>query len=306
MNHDIPVPFLLFDFRDEQDEPSRLIFRNPIQVISAHQLAEIYPALAEVERAVSQGYYAAGYLSYEAAPAFEQAFTVSPNHSLPLLWFGIFSNPEIMLNCQFDDKYTVSEWQSTIQPAEYHQNIQKIKRAISAGDTYQVNYTMRLRSRFEGDDLGYYHRLRHAQRANYSAYLNIGRFRILSFSPELFFRRNEQRIVTRPMKGTVKRGRWPEEDEANQLWLRSSEKNCAENLMIVDLLRNDLGRIANIGSVNVPELFEIETYPTVTQMTSTVTATVRKEVTLTELLQALFPCGSITGAPKINLSLIHI
>ncbi|MES2462915.1 MAG: aminodeoxychorismate synthase component I, partial [Armatimonadota bacterium] len=186
---------------------------------------------------------------------------------------------------------------------EWNQSINAIHHAIARGETYQVNLTRRLRARMPADfdPLALYEHLRTAQAGTrYAAYLDTGRFQIASASPELFFATESQRIITRPMKGTARRGRWTEEDEQLAEALAASEKDRAENVMIVDLLRNDLGRIAAIGSVHVVTLFAIERYPTVFQMTSTVEATLREGIGLTEIFGALFPCGSVTGAPKVS------
>jgi para-aminobenzoate synthetase/4-amino-4-deoxychorismate lyase len=178
-----------------------------------------------------------------------------------------------------------------------------IHQAIASGETYQVNLTRRIRTSLSqtSDTFALYEQLREAQAgAKYTAFLDTGRFQILSTSPELFFATEGSRIITRPMKGTAKRGRWQDEDNQLAEALARSEKDRAENVMIVDLLRNDIGKIATIGSVHVPKLFTIERYPTVFQMTSTVEATLRADVGFPEIFRALFPCGSITGAPKIN------
>ena len=196
--------------------------------------------------------------------------------------------------------FNLAEWQSETDSNTYHSGFQRIKSEIEKGNTYQVNYTMRLQSKFEGDDFAFFDRLKRAQRSNYSAYLNVGTHRILSASPELFFRWEDGQLITRPMKGTVKRGTTLKMDQLNADWLAASEKNQAENYMIVDLLRNDLGMIAEPGSVKVPQLKEIEKYPTVWQMTSTITADTNPETTIIDIFKALFPCGSITGAPKIK------
>ncbi len=300
MNREPASSLLIFDFKDKHGHSQRRTFRNPVDVISVRSVEEVYPALREIQRLVNQGYFAAGYLSYEAAPAFDPAYMVLPKHKMPLLWFGIFTEPDNGADLIFENNFTIAPWASDTSWDKYVDSIHKIKEAISRGDTYQVNYTMRLRSYFEGDDLGYYHHLRTIQPTDYSAYLNIGRFRIVSMSPELFFTMDKKSIRTRPMKGTVHRGRWLEEDEKLASWLSKSEKNRAENVMIVDLLRNDLSRIPGVTSVQVPQLFEIESYPTVHQMTSTVTAAIREDTTFIDVLHALFPSGSITGAPKIN------
>jgi para-aminobenzoate synthetase / 4-amino-4-deoxychorismate lyase len=292
------TPAAVLDF---VDDCGRAFFTNPVEVISAYSHEEVRPALRRVERAAAEGFYAVGFVSYEAAPAFDRALAVKQHSSdLPLLWFGIFKSPSEIQTAA--GEFRVSDWTPSITRAEYEQSVEAVREAIARGDTYQVNYTLRLRARFEGDDFAFYERLRAAQRTRFGAYVNTGRFRVLSASPELFFRRTGRRVETRPMKGTAARGRWKEEDEAAATRLVVSEKERAENLMIVDLLRNDLGRVAETGAVKVEELFRVERYPTVLQMTSTVAATLREGVTLEELFAALFPCGSVTGAPKVSTS----
>ena len=182
----------------------------------------------------------------------------------------------------------------------YTFDIRTIRELIAAGEVYQVNYTGRFRFGFSGSPLALFRELLREQPVEYAAYVDTGERQILSLSPELFFRLDGRRIITRPMKGTIARGGDPESDAAAAAELAASEKNRAENLMIVDLLRNDLGRIAVPGSVHVSGLFNIEQYETLYQMTSTVEARIRKEVGPGEILDALFPCGSITGAPKIR------
>ncbi|HEY0737112.1 MAG TPA: aminodeoxychorismate synthase component I [Herpetosiphonaceae bacterium] len=293
-------PMLLFDFPDPTGRRRPLRFADPVELIVARTLDEVRPALRAVQRAVDAGYYAAGYLAYEAAPAFDPALQVQPGTDLPLLWFGIFREPCAAAPEPEESTFQLSSWQPNVSQTAYRRNIAAIREAIAQGETYQTNYTLRLRAAFSGDDWAFYRRLRAAQRADYCAYLNLGRFRVLSASPELFFHWRESQIVARPMKGTAKRGRWLAEDQAWAAWLAASEKNRAENLMIVDLLRNDLGRIAAVGSVHVPQLFAIERYPTLFQMTSMVAADCRPATTLDDIFAALFPCGSITGAPKAS------
>ena len=196
--------------------------------------------------------------------------------------------------------FTLSEWKPSITMDTYDQAINYIKQCIESGDTYQTNYTIRLHSQFNGDGLAFYNRLKKAQSSHYCAYIHTGEHSILSASPELFFHLENGKITTRPMKGTIKRGASHEEDTANANWLYHSEKDRAENVMIVDLLRNDLGTIAETGTVTVDKLFEIEQYPTVHQMTSTISAQVSETTSLVDIFKALFPCGSITGAPKIS------
>ncbi|MEO3946622.1 aminodeoxychorismate synthase component I [Gorillibacterium sp. CAU 1737] len=296
-------PFLGFAFHGEPEGP--LAFREPLEVIEATQLEEVLPALRRVQQALDRGYYAAGSISYEAAPAFDPALRVRAGQRMPLLWFGVYAEPsawkaEETLTEEGAPGFELGEWEPAESRECYSARIARIKEAIAAGETYQVNYTMRLRTSFRGSGEAYYQRLSRAQKAGYGAYLRFGAFEVLSVSPELFFRVEEGRLTTRPMKGTIRRGRFLREDDQQRERLRVSGKDRAENLMITDLLRNDLGRVAVTGTVEVPELFQIESYPTVFQMTSTVTCKMEPETTLVELFAALFPCGSVTGAPKVN------
>ncbi|WJE45298.1 aminodeoxychorismate synthase component I [Peribacillus frigoritolerans] len=291
---------LIFHFTDKLGDSRPLYFANPKKVITAHSIEDVLPQFQKVQEAIEQGNYAAGYVSYEAAPAFDQSFKVKDGAKMPLLWFGIFDKPEEEIPEKMTGAFNLAEWQSETDSNAYRSGFQRIKSEIKKGNTYQVNYTMRLQSQFEGDDFAFFERLKRAQRSNYSAYLNVGSHRILSASPELFFRWEDGQLITRPMKGTVKRGTTLKRDQLNAEWLAASEKNQAENYMIVDLLRNDLGMIAKPGSVEVPQLKAIEKYPTVWQMTSTITADTNPGTTIIDIFKALFPCGSITGAPKIK------
>ena len=292
-------PWLVFEFANSEGEIKPLIFKKPQKVIAAFTIEEVLPCFQLVQEEVNNGYYAAGFLSYESAAAFDPAFITNSNHKMPLLWFGLFSEPEYELKSA-KGSYTLSKWESSVSLEDYTQSIQAIKEGIARGDTYQTNYTIRLQSRFEGNDFAFFQTLKKAQSSDYCAYINTGEHSILSASPELFFRLEGEKITTRPMKGTIKRGKYIEEDEANARWLYLSEKNRAENVMIVDMLRNDLSVIAELGTVQVPKLYEIEQYPTVFQMTSTITATVAENTSLVDVFKALFPCASITGAPKVS------
>jgi para-aminobenzoate synthetase / 4-amino-4-deoxychorismate lyase len=282
-------------------------YEQPVAVFTAHRLDEILPALQQIDRAVeADGLHAAGFLSYEAAPAFDPALTAHPPGELPLLWFGLYRQPEIITLPERSNLTNLSqnEWAPAISQETYQQAISQIKDQIALGNTYQVNYTLRLRSAFRDDPWQFFLVLQRAQRADYAAYLDIGRFVICSASPELFFHLEGENIETRPMKGTARRGLTYEQDQRQGEWLLNSEKNRAENVMIVDMVRNDLGRIARTGSVRADNLFQIERYPTLWQMTSTVTA--HTEASLPEILTALFPCASITGAPKSStMKIIH-
>ena len=277
-----------------------LRFDNPVDIIAAYDVSAVQAGLAQVEDAVARhGLFAAGFLAYEAAPAFDPAFQVQPATDLPLLWFGLYSGAEPY---QFPDKqghsYAMSSFAATVDQSAYLQAIEQIKQYIAAGETYQVNYTMRLRAEFSGEPWPLFVRLAQAQRGQYAAFVDIGPFALCSASPELFFSRDGSLLTTKPMKGTAPRGATPVEDDRLATWLYNSEKDRAENVMIVDMIRNDLSRFAELGSVRVPRLFEIERYPTVMQMTSTVLA--RSNRPLRDVLGGLFPCASITGAPKVR------
>jgi para-aminobenzoate synthetase / 4-amino-4-deoxychorismate lyase len=274
-----------------------------VRVLRA-ETAEAVPALLEtVSRAAERGLHVAGYLMYEAAPAFGTELRVhEPDDSfLPLAAFGVFAGRE-ELGPPLGDAHgwELGQWAPSIARERYHSAIGEIRERIAAGETYQVNYTLRLRAPFTGRVDSLYTELCRSQRAPHCSLLRLGGRAIVSASPELFFRWERGRLELRPMKGTRPRGRWREEDERLAAELVSSPKERAENLMIVDLLRNDAGRIGRFGSVRVHSLWELETYPTVHQLTSTIVASTAEHVTLDGVFRALFPCGSVTGAPKVS------
>lgn len=278
-------------------------FSRPLQVISAFQSHEVQPALMKIEEAVAQhGLYAAGFMAYEAAAGYGLAVHAAQEGSPPLLWFGLYERPETSHSrapiSSSSEAYQLGDWQMSLNEEAYRQAIERIKAHIASGDTYQVNFTMQLGTKFSGDPQGLFLDLSRAQKGGYAAYLDIGSHVICSASPELFFQLKGNQLTSRPMKGTAHRGRTLEEDVQNMVDLQNSTKNRAENVMIVDMIRNDFGRIANIGSVKVPHLFTVEKYPTLLQMTSTVTA--ESTAALPEIMEAMFPCASITGAPKIR------
>lgn len=275
-------------------------FHKPVRVVTAVSPQDVLPALVELETAVrAENLYAAGFIAYEAAAAFGLAVH-APLDELPLLWFGLFEGFEEIVEWPIANGQlpTVGTWQPAIDRAGYDAAIGQIKEHIAAGDTYQVNYTFPQHARFAGEPLAYFAELVAAQQASYAAYLDIGRFAICSASPELFFTLDGTRLSSKPMKGTAVRGLTLAQDKANMAWLAHSEKNRAENVMIVDMIRNDMGRVAEVGSVHVPKLFEVERYPTLLQMTSTVQAQTR--AALSQIVANMFPCASITGAPKVR------
>jgi para-aminobenzoate synthetase/4-amino-4-deoxychorismate lyase len=275
-------------------------------VIEANELDEVIPAVGAVEGAAARGLHAAGLIRYEAAPAFEEHLAVRASPTgMPLLWFGLFERREEVAPLEPPvAAIDLAELSPSVTEGEYRAGVERILELIRAGDTYQVNYTFRLGGGFRASDEAFYAHICAAQRASYCAYLRLPRFTIVSASPELFFRRTGDALELRPMKGTRPRGRWSEEDDGIAAELVVSEKDRAENLMIVDLVRNDAGRIARFGSVRVPELYRVERYPTVHQMTSTVLADLRAGTSLEGVLRALYPSGSVTGAPKIRTTQI--
>jgi para-aminobenzoate synthetase/4-amino-4-deoxychorismate lyase len=276
------------------------LFRDPVRELAAYEPREVFEQLRALEHAVEQeGLYAVGFLTYEAAAAFGLAAHPRPSDALPLLWFGLYlEREEITLPPSAPGAYQVGNWQAALDEDAYSQIIAQIKEYIAAGETYQVNFTMPLQATFAGDPWALFCDLVQAQQANHVAYVDLGRYAICSASPELFFERQGSHVESRPMKGTARRGRTLAEDRDKRAALQASAKDRAENVMIVDMIRNDLGRVAEIGSVQVPELFSVERYPTLLQMTSTVTA--ETQATAVELLRAMFPCASITGAPKVR------
>lgn len=284
---------------------SALAFPGADRVLVAREPADVVPLLAEVERVTAAGAWAFGYLAYEAAAGLDPGLAVparAPDEALPLAVFGLSAQavtvpPVAPLPGRGRD-YTAGPWRREWTPAGHRDAVAAVRRRIAAGDAYQVNLTVRMRSRVTGDLDQLYADLAYGQRGSWAAYLDLGSHVIASASPELFFDWTGDRLLTRPMKGTARRGATPAEDDDARGGLLASAKERAENLMIVDLLRNDLGRIAEVGSVEVPALFRAERYETVWQLTSDVTARPRRDVGLVDVFRALFPSGSVTGAPK--------
>ena len=281
-----------------------LRFSQPQQIITTNDLSALLANFKLVNELVEQNkLYATGFISYEAASAFDSALHTHKTDTFPLLWFGLFNKPEIINLPEITSNQEFAlNWSPTVTKTKYNQAIAEIKQNISQGKTYQVNYTMRLQAEFSADPWQYFLQLVQGQQANYSAYFDLADFAICSASPELFFQWQDQKITTRPMKGTVARGYSTQSDRQLAQWLHTSAKNRAENVMIVDMIRNDLAKIAESNTVKVPSLFDVEQYPTLWQMTSTVTA--RSKASLPEIMSALFPCASITGAPKASTTKI--
>ena len=281
----------------------RYLFTKPIKELKTRNLDQVEDLLREVEAYQEQGFYAVGYVSYEAAPAFEKKFAVHPAPLMGeyLLYFTIHEKVETL---PFPEDYEAvdlpANWKEEVEAPAYQEAIKTIHHHIRQGDTYQVNYTVQLSQELKADPLAIYNRLVVEQKAHYNAFIQHDDVSILSISPELFFEQDDRLLTTRPMKGTTRRGLTNQADLKEASWLEADPKNRAENMMIVDLLRNDMNRISEIGSEQVTHLCQVEQYSTVWQMTSTIESRLRPEVDLVQAFQALFPCGSITGAPKIS------
>jgi para-aminobenzoate synthetase component 1 len=273
-------------------------FMEPREVVAAWAPGEVIPALERLDAARAGGAWVAGWIGYEAGAAFEPRLAEVMRGEGPLLCMGVFDGPaEVPEGAAGPAR--LSRPEPMVDRADYDAAIAKVLAYIAAGDCYQVNLTFPLDARLEGEPLDLWRRLRGT--AGHGAFvdLDVGPV-VVSLSPELFFRVQDGVIETRPMKGTAPRDPDPARDAALAAELFASEKARAENLMIVDLLRNDIGRIARAGSVRVPALYAMERYPTVHQMTSTVQGDLAEPASLARLMPALFPCGSVTGAPKIR------
>jgi para-aminobenzoate synthetase/4-amino-4-deoxychorismate lyase len=287
-----------------------------VDQFAARSSEDVTRVLSRAETEAAAGRWVGGFVAYDAAPGLDRSLTVrlpdpaSPFASFPVAWFGVFAAREAVAPPEPSEMVrSPLRWRPSVSRERYVESIERIRQLIASGRTYQVNHTLRLRAGMnpaareeEGLDR-LYADLVLAQRGGFGADLRTDRFRVLSASPELFFSweatPDGARLVTRPMKGTARRGRWADEDAVAAQALRASAKDRAENAMIVDLLRNDLGRIAVPGTVVAAPLFEVERYETVWQMTSTVSAEVPEGTSLVEIFRALFPSGSVTGAPKV-------
>jgi para-aminobenzoate synthetase / 4-amino-4-deoxychorismate lyase len=304
-----------------QSNAYSFLFLDPIQVLQIHRISELESLFTSIATYLQQGYYLAGYFAYECGYHIKKLGLSDYHHEKqPLAWFGVYRQPLIYDHRRgaFQDlsgsthactlpslpqehfTHRINDIAFNLDEVEYHAIIERIKAYIRAGDVYQVNFMGRYFFSFSGSPLSLYQTLKRKQPVSYSAYIRAAGQDILSFSPELFFRRQGRHILARPMKGTAPRGRTSQEDQHVAKWLASDQKNRAENVMILDLLRNDLGRICEIGSVSVPHLFTIEQYTTLFTMTSTVEGRLKADIDYAQLFRSLFPSGSITGAPKIR------
>ncbi len=307
--------FLDFAAPTTQGQRVRAAWGEPLRVLQAHQPAEVLPVLAAVQAAAQAGQWCVGCVRYEAAPAFDRALEVHAADG-PLAWFGVFNAPEpeglgaapTTLDAGWSGAHAaevgvaaIAQWDDGMPRPAFDTAMAEIHHAIAEGRYYQLNFTHALQGRLtQGTPWSLFQALRRAQPGGYAAYVDTGEEQVLSVSPELFFDWDGTHLLTRPMKGTAPRGATPAADRDRADALHHSPKERAENVMIVDLLRNDLSRIAEPHTVQVPRLFHREPLPSVWQMTSDVTASTRPGTTLADVFRALFPCGSITGAPKVE------
>lgn len=301
------LPFLLFDdAREEPAAPARL-YENPVEIVETRNPEEVRACLVRLRQAAARGLHAAGFLSYEAGHSLEAKLAplraAPPIAAPPLLWFGLFEGfADVAVEDMLPDP--ASAFTGTPRPlierGAHEAALGRVKAHIEAGDVYQANLTFAAEVRTSGSPLAVYASVRERARAGHGAIMFTGAHWLLSFSPELFFTLEGGVLTTRPMKGTAARGVDPVGDAAAMAELREDPKQRAENLMIVDLLRNDLSRVSKPGTVKVPALFAVETYPTVHQMTSTIISELEDGLGPIDVIEAIFPCGSITGAPKIR------
>jgi para-aminobenzoate synthetase / 4-amino-4-deoxychorismate lyase len=303
-------PFVLLDDARAEAAAPTLLYARPVEIVQTRDPHAVRAVLEELRRARGRGLHAAGFLSYEAGYSLEdrlEPLRAAPAEDAPpLLWFGLFERAETIPSDQVLDRLPDprSGWSAAARPLieqqPYQAAVETIARHIAAGDIYQANFSFPAAVRVAGHPLAIYCAARQRAAAGHGGIVFTGEHWLLSFSPELFFELSRGRISARPMKGTAARCGDEAGDRAAIAALREDPKQRAENLMIVDLLRNDLSRVSQAGTVKVPELFAVETYPTVHQMTSTVTAELEQARDPVDVLEAIFPCGSITGAPKIR------
>lgn len=303
------MTFILLDNTKDEGEGSWL-FENPIEIIKADNPGEVAVALGKLEAADKNGLFAAGFFAFELAYVMEPSLAslLPEQRETPLIWFGVFKSRKKLssaeANAFLSQKATSDAQVSLLKPQwsldDYTERFNKARDAILSGEVYQLNLTFKTSFDCIGDAISLYLKLRLQQAVSFGAYIDAPEFKVLSLSPELFIRQNGLEIETRPMKGTAPRAYLPQDDRQVALALAADVKSQAENLMIVDLMRNDIGRIAEHHSVKVHNLFEVETYKTLHQMISTVRATLKPNIRLHDLLKALFAPGSVVGAPKIQ------
>ena len=283
-----------------QFEKKPLLFQDPEFIISCSNPSSFTACFRDIESALESGYYVAGFFSYEAGYCFEERLLEDKTYSFPLIHMGAYKAPirrKISVKAM-PFQNNLSDTRLNISQNNYFSDINTIRDYIAIGDVYQITYCIKLLFDLEGDPLSFYSRLLREQPVPYPAYIDTDEFNILSLSPEMFIKKTSCHVVTKPMKGTWPRGNNMVSDLIAPFCLKYDKKNRAENVMIADLLRNDLGRVGM--DIRAPRLFEVAKYATLCQMTSTVTGSVDKDTSVYGLFSALFPSGSVTGAPKIR------
>jgi para-aminobenzoate synthetase/4-amino-4-deoxychorismate lyase len=283
-----------------QFEKKPLLFQDPKFIISCVDPALFIACFRDIENALERGYYLAGFLSYEAGYCFEEKLRQNRTYDFPLIYLGVYEAP---VRCEICSKHRpfqdgIENLRLNIAKEGYFFNIQTIRDYIAQGEVYQITYCIKLLFEFYGDPFSLYNLLLREQPVPYPAYIETDRLHILSCSPEMFIKKESTQAVTKPMKGTWRRGNNMISDLMARLQFQYDYKNRAENVMIADLLRNDLGRVGR--AIEAPKLFEVAKYKTLFQMTSTVTGQLDKDIFIYELFASLFPSGSVTGAPKIR------
>eukprot|EP01037_Dinobryon_pediforme_P007060 gene7060-7123_t len=308
----LSAPFVLLE--DRLNDGRALLYTAPQEVVCCDQPADIAAACDRIETGLARGLHAAGFFSYELGYAFEPHLRgfLPEQSQVPLLWFGLFAAPQALERAELDAAFAALSPPAPLKNlhfghdrASHIEKVRRIQEYLRAGDAYQVNLTFNIG--FDHDNpLALYGAMRARQPVAHGGLIATGKASILSVSPELFLDIADGRVTTRPMKGTVPRGADHTQDAENIAQLRADPKQQAENVMIVDLMRNDLARISKVGSVKVPDLFRVETYPTLHTLTSTITAELKEKLSLYNMIKAVFPCGSITGAPKHRaMEIIH-
>jgi para-aminobenzoate synthetase component I len=304
-------PFVLF--RDDSEDRTT-VFAKPSRVITARTKAEFWRGLADMETAHQAGKWLAGFMGYEAGHLFETKLApfAEENRRTPLMSFGVFDGPAeahtlLKPRRRIENEPFITEPRASWDFEAYKQRFARLHRHLRQGDCYQANLTMPVTARWNGDPLAAFWSLIERQPVKYGALVSLDGPILLSRSPELFFKVDKEGwIETHPMKGTARRGATPAEDGEIIREMRQDPKSQAENRMIVDLLRNDISRITQVGTLEVPRLFDVETYPTVHQMVSHVRAKLLPDTSISQIFEALFPCGSVTGAPKMRaMEILH-
>jgi para-aminobenzoate synthetase component 1 len=299
--------------RDDREDRT-VVFAEPLDVVTVRDRAGFEPAFATLQAAHDKGHWIAGFMSYEAGHLFEEKLTpfAAENRPTPLMSFGIFEKPAdghplAKPRQRIENEPFLTDPKAGWNFAAYRKRFERLHRHLREGDCYQANLTMPIRARWTGDPLAAFWSLIERQPVRYGAFVSLEGPLLLSRSPELFFDIDKDGwIETHPMKGTARRGADATEDAEIIAAMQADPKSQAENRMIVDLLRNDISRISEVGTLHVPKLFAVETYPTVHQMVSHVRAKLLPDISIRNIFAALFPCGSITGAPKMSaMKILH-